>query len=114
SNIVYPAGNTHMDGHTALTYARLRYSTSVYDRMRRQSRVLWAIRQKLLSPDMFPRIPDLWNAVHTMVQTDIPPQDIISLAALANDIKPADIHGFVIDYSMVRHATSSQGWWILL
>ena len=48
------------------------------------------------------------------MQTDIPPQNIVSLASLANEIKPSDIHGLVIDYSMSRHATSSQGWWILL
>ena len=114
SNIVYPAGMTHMDGSAALLYARLRYSTSVYDRMRRQSRVLWAIREKLLSPAMFSRIPELWAAGQNMVQTDVPAQEAVSLAALAGAIKPADIHGMVVDYSMVRHATSAQGWWILL
>jgi polyisoprenyl-teichoic acid--peptidoglycan teichoic acid transferase len=114
SNIVFPAGKTQMDGRTALTFSRLRYSTSVYDRMRRQSRVLWAIREKLLSTDMFPRIPDLWNVGRNLVQTDVPPQNIVALASLARDIKPSDIHGLVVDYSMARHATSSQGWWILL
>ena len=114
SNFVFPAGKTQMDGRTALTFSRLRYSTSVYDRMRRQSRVLWAIREKLLSADVFPCIPDLWNVGRNLVQTDVPPQNIISLASLARDIKPSDIHGLVVDYSMARHATSSQGWWILL
>ena len=114
SNFVFPAGKTQMDGRTALTFSRLRYSTSVYDRMRRQSRVLWAIREKVLSADVFPHIPDLWNVGRNLIQTDVPPQNIISLASLARDIKPSDIHGLVVDYSMARHATSSQGWWILL
>jgi polyisoprenyl-teichoic acid--peptidoglycan teichoic acid transferase len=114
SNIVFPAGKTQMDGATALLFSRLRKSTSIFDRMRRQSRVLWAVREKLLSADMFPRIPELWNVIRTTVQTDIPPQDMLSLASLANEIKPSDIRGLMIDYSMSRHATSSQGWWILL
>jgi LCP family protein required for cell wall assembly len=111
---VFPAGKTPMDGKTALLFSRLRKSTSIFDRMRRESRVLWAVREELLSPDMFPRIPELWIVVRTLVQTDIPPQNILALATLANEIKPADIRGLVIDYSMSRHATSSQGWWILL
>jgi LCP family protein required for cell wall assembly len=113
-DVVFPAGWTPMDGKTALTYSRLRKSTSIFDRMRRDSRVLWAVREKLLSSDMFPRIPELWDVVRTMVQTDIPPQNILPLARLASEIKPSDIHGLLIDYSMSRHATSSQGWWVLL
>jgi len=111
SDIAFPAGRTQMDGATALLVSRLRKSTCIFDRMRRQSCMLWTVREKLLSADMLPRIPQLWNVGRTMVQTDIPPQNIVSLGSPANEIKSSDIHGLVMDFSMSRHATSSQGWW---
>lgn len=110
---VYPKGPNQMDGRRALFFARSRETTSVYDRMRRQSQVLWAVREKMLTPEMFGRIPALFGALNGFFQTDIPPTTILSLANLARDIKPANIHGMTIDYSMVRHITSPQGWWIL-
>ena len=110
---IYPKGPNQMDGRRALFFARSRETTSVYDRMRRQSQVLWAVREKLLSPNSFSRIPTLWSSVSGYVQTDLPPTTILSLASLAHDIKSSDIHGMTVDYSMVRHITSPQGWWIL-
>jgi polyisoprenyl-teichoic acid--peptidoglycan teichoic acid transferase len=110
---VYPKGPNQMDGRRALFFARSRETTSVYDRMRRQSQVLWAVREKMLTPEMFGRIPALIGALNGFFQTDLPPTTILSLASLARGVKPADIHGLTVDYSMVRHITSPQGWWIL-
>ena len=55
--IDFPAGQVHMDGATALIYARTRHDSSDFQRMRRQQQVLYAVRNKLLSPGTLPQLP---------------------------------------------------------
>jgi LCP family protein required for cell wall assembly len=107
-------GRVRMTGQMALDFSRSRLSTSVWDRMRRQNRVLLGVREKLLSPDMFPRIPAVWNATQNLVQTDLPGTLIVPLMKLAADIKLADVHGMTVDYRMTRQTTTPAGAWVLL
>ncbi len=44
-----PKGNKHLDGETVLFYIRSRFSSSDFDRARRQQEVLLAIKQKVFS-----------------------------------------------------------------
>ncbi|MBI2624326.1 LCP family protein [Candidatus Parcubacteria bacterium] len=46
---VLDAGRHHLDGTTALFFVRSRFSTSDFDRARRQQQILGAIRDKVLS-----------------------------------------------------------------
>ena len=48
-----PSGDQKMDGETALLYARARYSTSDFDRARRQQEILVAIKNKATSAGIF-------------------------------------------------------------
>ena len=107
-------GRTRMSGQMALDFSRSRLSTSVLDRMRRQNRVLLGVREKLLSPDVFPRILPLWNATSKLVQTDLPASQILPLANMAGQLKLPDAHGLIIDAPMVRQTYSPGGAWILL
>lgn len=107
-------GRVRMTGQMALDYSRSRLSTSVWDRMRRQNRVLLGVREKLLAADMFPRIPALWSATQNLVQTDLPGTLIVPLAKLAADIKLSDVHGMTVDYRMTKQTTTPAGAWVLL
>ncbi len=60
-NYFVPAGTRLMDGETALWYVRARYTSSDFDRTRRQQEVLVAIFRRLLSLDAVQRAPDLFN-----------------------------------------------------
>lgn len=113
-HVFFPPGKVPMDGQMALDYSRSRLSTSIFDRMRRQAKVLLAIREKILSPETFLRIPELWNTMNKLVQTDVPAYNILPLARLGAEIKPADIHGLLIDQTMTRQTFSPQGYWILI
>jgi len=44
-----PKGDNHLDGTTALFYVRSRFSSSDFDRARRQQEILLAIKQKVFS-----------------------------------------------------------------
>ena len=52
-------GTEYMDGETALWYVRSRYSTSDFDRGRRQQEVILAIFDKMLSMDGLQKAPEL-------------------------------------------------------
>ncbi|MBI5876758.1 MAG: LCP family protein [Chloroflexi bacterium] len=104
-----PSGPIAMDGAAALTFARLRHTTSDFDRMRRQEAVLLAVRRKLLSADLLPRLPELVGTLSALVQTDIPPQTIVALARLGAEVDVKNARGFLIDERVVRPWTTPGG-----
>ena len=106
-------GKTQMNGQMALDYSRTRITTTIFDRMRRQSRVLLGVREKLLSPAVFPHIPELWEIAGKWVQTDLPARNVIPLAKLASEMKLSDVHGLTIDERLAKVSTSPQGSWIM-
>ncbi len=99
--IYIPAGVQHMNGKVALQYARSRHSESDFGRAKRQQMVLLAIREKALALDVIPRLPSLMGTLKDMVDTDIPPQEILRLAVLAKDIDSKGIGNLVIDDKLV-------------
>lgn len=109
-----PAGHQVMDGKTALMFARSRHGRGDIDRTRRQQRVLMGIRDRALDVGMIPRIPRIWAALKDSVDTNLTLQEVLSLALLAKDIAPQQIHSRVIDYTMVRDWTTPEGAMVLL
>ena len=65
-------GQQHMDGYTALWYARSRHSTSDYDRMRRQHEVEQAVLSQVDPATILTRFQAIASAGKKMVRTDIP------------------------------------------
>jgi LCP family protein required for cell wall assembly len=92
-------GLIHMDGETALWYARSRYSSSDIDRARRAQEVIKAIFNRLMSLDAVLRAPELYNAYTNYVQTDVTLKTVTSMLPLASKIKSnGDIRNYVIGY----------------
>jgi LCP family protein required for cell wall assembly len=85
-----PAGLNHMDGATALYYSRSRYSTSDFDRNRRQQEVITAIVDKMMSLYTIAKIPELYRIYSDNVTTNIKLSDIIPLIPVAARIKSTD------------------------
>lgn len=112
-----PAGMQHMDGDTALRYAQCRYNTPVFDRDRRQQKVLLAVRERVLElgiSGLLPRALDLLVTMKDMIQTDLGPQDIIRLAQLVPEVPPSRVNRRRIDLSMAPQWTTPEGAWVLL
>jgi LCP family protein required for cell wall assembly len=65
-------GNQHMNGFTALWYARSRHTTSDYDRMRRQKEVQEAILNQVEPVNVLTRFQQIAAAGEKLVRTDIP------------------------------------------
>jgi LCP family protein required for cell wall assembly len=106
-----PAGVQHMDGKTALQYARSRHGNSDFDRMARQQQVLMAARDKILSLDIpLSRVPELLRIAGDSVQTDLSIDDILALARIAKAIDRSRVKYGLIDNSMTTTVKTPQGW----
>lgn len=91
------AGPQHMDGYTALWYARSRHSTDDYDRMRRQREVQAAILEQIEPANVLLRFNELAAAGTALVTTDIPSAMLAHFAELALDAREFELvaHDFV-------------------
>jgi len=76
-------GAQHMDGDTAQWYARSRYTTSDWDRMRRQRELQEAILAQFTPANVLARFQDVASAGTHLVQTDIPQALLPTLVDLA-------------------------------
>jgi len=118
TTIYIPAGPQHMDGATALKYARTRHVDSDFGRLDRQQQVIMAVRDRVLSldliPQLLPHLSELMNEMGDAVQTDLQPADIIRLAQLAQQINDDSIKRGIIDDSMVVPLTTYDGAQVLV
>ena len=112
-----PAGMQHLDGQTALRYAQCRYNTPPFDRDLRQQRVLFAVRDRVMElgvMGLIPRALELVVTMREMVQTDLGPSGITSLAQLVPEIASANVNKANIDLSMAPQWTTPEGAWVML
>lgn len=112
------AGQHHMDGATALKYARTRHADNDYERARRQQAVIFAIREKVLSLDMLPtlvqRAPTLYGTLSDSIKTDMTLEEMISLALLAGEVPRENIRNGVIDSNYVTNYYTPEGSSVLI
>lgn len=101
----FEPGPQHLDGTHVLQYARSRYSTSDFDRSRRQMEVLMALRSAARSPSVIPRLPRLVPIALDTVDTDLTAREILSLAPIARGMNPENIVSLRIDENVVYDDT---------
>mgnify|MGYP001579260230 CR=1 FL=1 len=97
-----PAGWNFLDGDKALYYVRSRYSTSDFDRMRRQQQSLIAIKEKALSLGILTNPLKIFNLLSILgknVRTDMQMENIQELLALYPHLKTDQIKKRVFDSS---------------
>jgi LCP family protein required for cell wall assembly len=114
SDIKLTAGMHHMNGKQALRYARSRYSTSDFDRGRRQRKVLMALWDQALTLDIIPKLPQLWWTMGNSFQTDLTLDQVINLAYVGVQLKPQHILSRAIGPSHVQSWMTPQGASVLL
>jgi len=102
-------GMHHMDGETALWYARSRLTTSVFSRERRQQQVLQAIWRKARSMGALRQVPELWEQVRQMVVTDLGLTEILNLAQAALRLKEENVRFYNIGQGLVVPWTTPHG-----
>jgi LCP family protein required for cell wall assembly len=112
-------GMQHMDGETALKYARTRHSgNGDFDRARRQQQVILAVKEKLQDPrtmaSLLSQAPALLNELSTSVKTDMTLDQIQQLAVLATKIERDKIKSEVLDQRYTEFATTPEGYEVVI
>ncbi|HEX2756516.1 MAG TPA: LCP family protein [Candidatus Limnocylindrales bacterium] len=104
-------GPHHFDGTDALAYARIRKSAGESDltRAARQQEVLVALRNRAVGAGILISLPKLLHAVGATVRTDLPPDRLPELAALAEQIGGSSTMKLVLGSPQIRGASSQYG-----
>lgn len=88
------AGNQHLDGETALKYARSRKTTSDFDRAKRQQEILNAVKEKALSLGILTspsKLKKLYEAFSSNFESDLTLSEIIYLGKISRNFEKEDI-----------------------
>lgn len=121
--VSFEEGWHHMDGETALQYARSRHGNngegSDFARAERQQKVILAVKDKVLSPGTLLNPGKLNKLIETFqenVQTNLTFWEMVKLARFAPDVNTENIHHYVLDSSpdSPLYASTINGAYVLL
>ena len=118
--IELPAGSQIIDGDTALLYARARFSSSDFDRSKRQQQLLLAVKEKAFSLGVVSnpvKMLSIINSLGNHVKTDAELWEIKELVNVLRKTKTDDIRKKVFDTSkdgLLYSSRDSNGSYILL
>jgi LCP family protein required for cell wall assembly len=87
----FAAGPAYLDATSALAYARIRAMDSDFGRQDRQTQVLQAIWDRVLSPDIIDLVPDLIDFFRNDLLTDLSPEQIAQISCLILSMDEADM-----------------------
>ncbi|NQV90513.1 LCP family protein [Candidatus Uhrbacteria bacterium] len=121
--LTFYEGWTHMDGQTALKFARSRHGNngegSDFARSERQQKIILAAKDKVLSASTFlnpSRITKMLDALKDNIATNLDVWEIVRLAKELKDVNASEITHHVIDASNESplYATVLNGAYVLL
>lgn len=114
---IYP-GKNYLSGSEAMAYTGSRAVGSDFGRMKRQQKVILAMKDKVFSLGLLARPDKIWNildSVERHVEADIPFSQLKELIQIASSLKIESIKQVVFDTTNYLYSThTSRGAYILL
>ncbi|MFN2144200.1 MAG: LCP family protein [Anaerolineales bacterium] len=107
-------GTVTMNGDTVMWYVRSRYTTSDFDRTRRQQEVLTALVRRLLSFDVVTRFPSLYEQYNGIIETNLPLSEITPFLPVADELMGGEFGRYAVGASHVTNWTTPSGSAVLL
>jgi len=87
----FTAGQYHFNGDQALRFSRIRKKYNEFTRMDNQNMVICALKEKITSPAVLPKIPQIIAAFQDSVLTDLSPAQLAQLACLVPKLKAENL-----------------------
>lgn len=110
---VYP-GKVMLSGKQALWFSRSRWSTTDFDRARRQQKVMRAIFRKARESNLLQNAIGLYTDFRSNLETDVGITDIPALMEIAQRLGDLQIKSRVITFPIVRAFTRDDGARVLI
>lgn len=114
TDLDWEPGIHHLDGKQALWYARSRWSTSDFDRHRRQQQVLRGLYRQALRLGVIPKIPSMWGTLRDSVSTDLDLQGLVRLGAIGLRLNTLNVKSRFVGRSVVEPCTGPEGLYVLI
>lgn len=117
--IYISTGCQQMDGEQALAYSRSRYTTSDFDRSRRQQKIMFAIKDKLLGLNFLLnplKINQAFTVLTGNFNTDIKISEFKKIGEMLSGLNQSQIDSYVLDNRKdnLLYSTSKHGSYVLL
>ncbi len=109
---VYP-GKVKLTGQQALWFSRSRWSTSDFDRARRQQKVLRAALRKAKESNQLANALGLFGELRQYISTDVGITDIPAFIAIAQGLDNLAIKSRVITFPVVKTLVRNDGAYVL-
>ena len=87
----FDAGNHHFTGDQALRFSRIRKRYNDFTRADNQNLVICALKEKITSPSVLPKIPQIIRSFQGSVLTDLSPQQFAQLACLVPKLRSENL-----------------------
>lgn len=88
--MVIPAGQQTLNGAQFVAYARA-IPDSDFGRIQRNNLLFAALREKLLDPGLWEKIPQMYMQFNEVIATDLSPEQIYQLSCLLKEVPPEAI-----------------------
>ncbi|HET7034327.1 MAG TPA: LCP family protein [Thermomicrobiaceae bacterium] len=112
TRLLFHTGLQHMDGVTALHYARSRHDDNDFGRGNRQQQVLKALRAQAESLDTITKAPALLSTLAGSFRTDLSPTQLLALAKLGVGIPAGNIHSYNL-LSAISEQNDYRGYYLI-
>ncbi|MCA9672113.1 MAG: LCP family protein [Myxococcales bacterium] len=106
-------GLRHVDGRTALMFARSRHGRGIFDRARRQQALLLAMRDRLVGLGL-DKVKALLPQLRRTVYSDLDVLTIVRLFRRLSRVQRAHIHGLVLDTRQAEPMILADGRWVMM
>jgi LCP family protein required for cell wall assembly len=118
TSIYFPAGLQHLDGKSALQYARTRHQDLDFGRSQRQQEVILALRQQAVKGNLLNNFYKLFDVLKDSVKTDLNQDQIAQLANLGLGISDDKITQYTLQDLLTgaegvdgsQYLTPIEGW----
>jgi LCP family protein required for cell wall assembly len=110
----FEAGLQHLDGARAEQYARIRHTDNDWGRIERQTQVLMAVRDKILTPEGAARVPGIVDTFIDNVKTDLSRGQISAALCLVSQTRREDVRFYEVSEDMVQGIRTTTGAAVLL
>jgi LCP family protein required for cell wall assembly len=87
----FPSGQHHLNGDQALRLARIRQKYNDFIRMDNQNQVICALKKKIATPEVLPKLPQIIATLRDSVLTDFSQQEMEQLACLVPKLKAENV-----------------------